>query len=78
MRSTVASSRGGISTPTNAPYIFLFTGESGGAYGYSDDWIDDGVFLYVGEGQVGDMQFIRAGTRLSGTTLKNGKELLSI
>ena len=67
--------QGGISTPTKAPYIFLFTGESGSAYGYSDGWIDDGVFLYVGEGQIGDMRFIRGNKALRDHT-KNSKELL--
>ena len=28
--------QGGISTPRNAPYVFLFTGKSGGQYGYED------------------------------------------
>ena len=29
---------GGISTPTNSPYVILFTGEAGEAYGYADGW----------------------------------------
>jgi 5-methylcytosine-specific restriction protein A len=53
----------------------LFTGDSGSAYGYADDWIDDGVFLYVGEGQIGDMQFVR-GNKAIRDHAKNGKELL--
>jgi 5-methylcytosine-specific restriction enzyme A len=43
-------SQGGISTPRDWPFIFLFTGESGEQYGYKDGWDDNGVFLYTGEG----------------------------
>ena len=50
--------QGGISTPNNYPLILLFTGESGQRYGYSDGWTDEGVFLYTGEGQRGDMEFV--------------------
>src|SRR5215813_14144712 len=51
--------QGGISTPSGHPYIFLFTGESGSAYGYKDDFRPDGTFWYTGEGQVGDMKWER-------------------
>jgi 5-methylcytosine-specific restriction enzyme A len=68
--------QGGISTPSGAPYIFLFTGESGKQYGYGwDGWNVDGVFLYTGEGQVGDMEFVR-GNRAIRDHLADGKDLL--
>jgi 5-methylcytosine-specific restriction enzyme A len=51
--------RGGISTPQVAPLIFIFTGESGEQYGYQDGFRDDGIFTYTGEGQLGDMEFVR-------------------
>jgi len=51
--------QGGISTPTGRPLIMLFTGSEGHQYGYSDDWIEDGLFLYTGEGQQGDMTLAR-------------------
>lgn len=51
--------QGGISTPADFPVIFIFTGEAGTEYGYTDGLLDDGTFLYTGEGQIGDMQFIR-------------------
>jgi 5-methylcytosine-specific restriction protein A len=51
--------QGGISTPANYPVILIFTGDQGALYGYHDGFQDDGVFLYTGEGQVGDMQMIR-------------------
>jgi 5-methylcytosine-specific restriction protein A len=51
--------QGGISTPTRFPAIFLFTGRSGEQYGYRDGLEENGVFRYTGEGQVGDMEFVR-------------------
>jgi 5-methylcytosine-specific restriction protein A len=66
--------QGGISTPDGAPFIFLFTGEIGEQYGYADGW-SEGVFLYVGEGQRGDMEFIRGNKAIRDHAM-NGKELL--
>lgn len=67
--------QGGISTPATEPYIFLFTGISGEAYGYQDGWDPNGVFRYTGEGQVGDMGF-RAGNKAIRDHAANGKDLL--
>jgi len=66
--------QGGISTPAKHPIILLFTGEQGEEYGYKDGWTDDDLFLYTGEGQKGDMEFIR-GNRAIRDHAKNGKEL---
>ena len=49
-------SQGGISTPKNHPFIFIFTSDAGELHGYKDEYRDDGVFWYTGEGQVGDMK----------------------
>lgn len=66
----------GISASASNPFIFLFTGESGEAYGYEDGWQqDDGVFLYTGQGQVGDMEFLR-GNKAIRDHIANGKQLL--
>jgi 5-methylcytosine-specific restriction enzyme A len=67
--------RGGIATPTNVPFVFLFTGESGAQFGYADGWQDDGVFAYTGEGQRGDMVFER-GNRAIRDHLADGRDLL--
>jgi 5-methylcytosine-specific restriction enzyme A len=67
--------QGGIATSSQIPAIFLFTGESGKQYGYEDDWGKDNVFLYTGEGQIGDMQFIR-GNKAIRDHIPNGKDLL--
>lgn len=56
--------QGGISTPAQYPAIFLFTGDDGNAYGYRDEWKDDGFFHYTGEGQVDDMKMARGNYRL--------------
>lgn len=67
--------RGGIATPDSVPYVFLFTGESGQQYGYSDGWRADGVYDYTGEGQTGDMQFVR-GNRAIRDHASDGCDLL--
>ncbi len=53
------SYQSGISFSTQAPVVFLFTGESGKQYGYRDGWQEDDTYRYTGEGQVGDMTFTR-------------------
>ncbi|WP_340134747.1 HNH endonuclease [Pseudomonas sp. LF-5] len=50
--------RDGISGSTTYPVIFLFTGESGEQYGYTDGW-DNGAYLYTGQGQRGPMTLTR-------------------
>lgn len=49
------SKRSGIAPSAQTNAIFLFTGESGEQYGYSDLADEDGVYSYTGEGQLGDM-----------------------
>lgn len=48
----------GISYPAKHYMVFIFTGFSGEEYGYNDRW-ENGYFLYYGEGQEGDMEFVR-------------------
>jgi 5-methylcytosine-specific restriction protein A len=67
--------QGGISTPASWPLIFLFTGASGEQYGYRDGWDKNGVYLYTGEGQIGDMQFTHGNLAIRDHTA-NGKDLL--
>jgi 5-methylcytosine-specific restriction protein A len=67
--------RGGITTPAGVPFVFLFAGDSGEQYGYSDGWNESGIFAYTGEGQVGDMHFVR-GNRAVRDHLKDGRDLL--
>lgn len=66
--------QGGISTPTSHPFIMLFTGQSGLSHGYEDGWTESGIFLYSGEGQLGDMSFIR-GNRALRDHLQDGKDI---
>jgi hypothetical protein len=67
--------QGGISTPSGQPYIFLFTGPGGEQHGYRDGWDENGVFLYTGEGQVGNMAFIRGNAAIR-DHIAEGKDLL--
>jgi len=66
--------QGGIATPTGSALVFLFTNDTGDAFGYQDEFRPDGTFWYTGEGQVGDMQMVR-GNRAVQQHLSTGKEL---
>ena len=66
--------QGGISTPSQYPFILLFTGESGEQHGYADGWSADGLFLYTGEGQQGDMAFVRGNAAIR-DHIDQGKDL---
>jgi 5-methylcytosine-specific restriction enzyme A len=64
----------GISPSANHPYIFIFSGKSGHQHGYEDGWDNPNVFSYTGEGQSGDMEFIRGNLALRDHKL-NGKRV---
>lgn len=67
--------QGGISTPSDGPFYFLFTGPSGSQYGYNDGWDNDGTFRYTGEGQVGQMVFKRGNAAIRDHQ-QRGRDLL--
>ena len=54
----------GISPCSEYPIIFLFTSEEGVEYGYDDKWENDSIFVYTGEGQIGDMEMVRGNKSL--------------
>lgn len=56
--------QGGMATPQEHPYVFLFTAERGSEHGYRDEFREDGTFWYTGEGQVGDQEFHRCNKTL--------------
>jgi hypothetical protein len=64
----------GISPSASYPYIFIFTGSAGTQHGYADRWENNNVFSYTGEGQQGDMEFIRGNLALRDHML-NGKRV---
>lgn len=66
---------GGIATPANAPYVFIFTGDAGGEFGYVDGYQSDGVYWYTGEGQHGDMRLDKGNAAIHNHQ-SNGKALL--
>lgn len=45
----------GIAPCSEYPFVLIFTGERGEEFGYEDEFLDDGTFIYTGEGQEGDM-----------------------
>lgn len=67
--------QGGISTPMKHPVVLIFTGDRGDAYGYRDEFRTDGVFLYTGEGQVGDMQLTKGNLAIKNSA-QDGKQIL--
>jgi 5-methylcytosine-specific restriction enzyme A len=67
---------GGIVTPAQAPYVFLFTGDAGEDFGYVDKFQpSNGLYWYTGEGQVGDMQMERGNAAIQNHR-ENRKSLL--
>lgn len=66
--------QGGISPSAKFPFIFIFSGKSGTQYGYRDGWDNPNIFSYTGEGQEGDMQFIKGNLALK-EHLNRGKRV---
>jgi 5-methylcytosine-specific restriction protein A len=66
--------QGGISTPANHKIILIFTGQNGAEHGYKDEWQPGSLFHYTGEGQIGDMAFVRGNSAIR-DHIQNGKEL---
>jgi 5-methylcytosine-specific restriction enzyme A len=66
--------QGGISTPSRQNLILLFTSDAGQQHGYRDEWSADGIFLYTGEGQKGDMRYV-SGNRAIRDHARDGKDL---
>lgn len=64
----------GICPSSSHPYIFIFSGKSGHQHGYKDGWDNPKIFSYTGEGQSGDMQFIRGNLALR-DHFKDGKRV---
>ena len=66
--------QGGISPSAKFPYIFVFSGKTGAQYGYKDRWDNEDIFTYTGEGQEGNMQFIKGNLAIK-EHLNRGKRL---
>jgi 5-methylcytosine-specific restriction protein A len=66
--------QGGIASCGNHPYIFLFSAPTGEEFGYKDGWVSSNEYVYTGEGQYGDMSFVR-GNRAIKDHLITGKQL---
>ena len=57
--------QGGISTPAQSPIILLFSSPRGADFGYRDGWTSEGLYLYTGEGQRGDMTLSRGNAAIA-------------
>ena len=57
--------QGGISTPAQSPIILLFSSPRGSDFGYRDGWTSEGLYLYTGEGQRGDMTLSRGNAAIA-------------
>jgi len=68
------SRRGGIAVSARFPYIFIFSGDTGHQHGYKDQWENENVFSYTGEGQTGDMRFIKGNLALR-EHMKSGRRI---
>jgi 5-methylcytosine-specific restriction enzyme A len=67
--------QGGMITPAEYSFIVLVTGSSGRQHGYEDHWSEDGrTFFYFGEGQRGDMKFIKGNLALR-DHVSNGEDV---
>lgn len=64
----------GISPTADHPYVFIFYGEAGEWHGYNDEFLEDGTFLYTGEGRDGDME-MTGGNAAIRDHASNGDEL---
>jgi len=65
----------GISNSRQAPYIMLFMSNSASSYGYTNEWDENGVLHYTGEGRTGDMNF-KGSNKALRDHAENGKNIL--
>lgn len=59
------SGQSGIAPSARVPAVFLFTGESGEQFGYTDRIDQSGVIHYTGEGQKGKMEMTRGNAAIA-------------
>lgn len=68
------SRQSGISPSAKFSYIFIFSGHQGKSHGYQDGWDNPNVYSYTGEGQDGDMRYVKGNLALRDHR-KNGKRV---
>ena len=67
---------GGIEPSAKSPNIFIFTSDSGSSFGYNfDEELEDGSFLYTGDGQIGDQDVSLGGNKAIVEHRKKGRSL---
>lgn len=68
--------RGGIEPSAQTPNVFIFTSDSGTSFGYNfDEELEDGSFLYTGDGQIGDQDISTGGNKAIVEHRKKGRSL---
>ena len=67
---------GGIEPSAKTPNVFIFTSDSGSSYGYNfDEELEDGSFLYTGDGQIGNQDISVGGNKAIFEHRKKGRAL---
>jgi hypothetical protein len=67
---------GGIEPSAKTPNVFIFTSDSGSSYGYNfDEELEDGSFLYTGDGQIGNQDISVGGNKALIEHRKKGRAL---
>ena len=67
---------GGIEPSARTPNIFIFTSDSGSSFGYDfDEELEDGSFLYTGDGQIGNQDVSVGGNKAIIEHRKKGRAL---
>ena len=66
--------RSGIVPVPKHPIIFLFSSLHGEEFGYKDGWNEHGEYVYSGQGQTGDQEFLRGNGAIRDHAA-HGKEL---
>ena len=67
---------GGIEPSAKTPNIFIFTSDSGSSFGYNfDEELEDGSFLYTGDGQIGNQDVSVGGNKAIIEHRKKGRSL---
>ena len=64
----------GIAPCGDHPFVFLFSAPAGKDFGYKDGWVSSDEYVYTGEGQYGDMEFLR-GNRSIRDHVQKGMQL---
>lgn len=63
----------GICPSRKSDCVFLFYGITGNNYGYKDNWVNDEILYYCGEGRKNNMEFTRGNKAILHHVINNKK-----